>query len=274
MMTREEREFELLKRQVFQREGLECKYYKSNYLKRRLAVRMRATGLTNYYDYCQLLKKDPEEYDRLLDRLTINVSQFLRDPSAFRTLETKVFPEIFKTRHIRVWSAGCANGEEPYTLAMLLKAFSPAGRTFEIMATDIDTNCLARAEQGEYKAAALANLPSRYRDKYFQEQNGRWAVKADLRKYVTFSKGDLTGALPTGPFHLIVCRNVLIYFTRVLQEQLLITFHERLAPGGFLMLGKTEVLLAETRSRYDIIDVGERVYRRREPTEPDKDPGE
>jgi chemotaxis protein methyltransferase CheR len=265
MLTDEERQFEALKEFLHQLGGLDCRCYKTNYLKRRLAVRLRATGHTNYRDYQDLLRRDPTEYDRLLDRLTINVSQFFRDPEAFQAIARSVLPVLVKNRRANIWSAGCANGEEPYSLAMLFNERLPVGKQTRIWATDIDPAVLVRAQAGLYKDASLADVPFMLRQKYLTRQGELWAVDPALKTGISFQRHDLTGEMPTGPFDLIVCRNVMIYFNRQLQETLLRGFHKLLAPEGFLMLGKTEVLLPECRALYRSVDVSERIYQYRAP---------
>jgi len=261
MLKDEERQLEILKKVVFKHGGLDCQYYKENYLKRRLAVRMRATGAETYQEYTQLLQGDPEEYDRLLDRLTINVSHFFRDPATYRTLQRLVLPVLEKRGRARIWSAGCANGEEPYSLAMLFHERMPVGRQTRILATDIDTTCLARAQQGIYKDASVAEVPFLLRQQYLEQREGQWAVRPEIKAGVAFQRLDLTGSMPPGPFDMIVCRNVMIYFNRQLQEHLIREFHRLLLPDGFLVLGKTEVLLAECRCLYTSLDISERIYR-------------
>jgi chemotaxis protein methyltransferase CheR len=274
MLNDEERQFEQLREYLHQIGGLDCRCYKINYLKRRLAVRMRATGLATYREYHELLGRDPTEYDKLLDRLTINVSQFFRDPEAFRALARQVLPILEKKGHANIWSAGCANGEEPYSLAMLFHERMPLGRQSRVLATDIDTVCLARAQTGRYKDASLADVPFLIRQKYLEHQGDLWTVHPEIKAGVAFERHDLTGDMPPGPFDLIVCRNVMIYFNRQLQERLLRAFHRLLLPEGFLVLGKTEVLLPECRTLYRSVDVSERIYQVREPEPAPAPPGD
>lgn len=265
MPTDEDRQFERLKDTIQQHGGLDCRCYKINYLKRRLAVRMRATGLTTYGEYNDLLRRDPKEYDILLDRLTINVSHFFRDLDTFKAVERQVLPELAKRRQIRIWSAGCANGEEPYTLAMLAEECLTVNRRYTILATDIDMGCLMNAQAGVYKETAMQEIPFSYRQKYFENRGESWAVVPKLKTNVSFTRLDLTGRLLPGPYDLIVCRNVMIYFNRQLQERLLKEFHQLLSPDGFLVLGKTEVLLAECRSMFRAVNLHERIYQYQEP---------
>jgi chemotaxis protein methyltransferase CheR len=264
MVSEEERQLELVKDWVLKHGGMDCQYYKSNYIKRRVAVRMRATGRKTYHDYLAWLQQDPEEYGRLMDRLTINVSQFFRDPDTFRALSKHLEQSVGKKRELFFWSAGCANGEEPYSLAMLLNDVLPEGIRYSILATDIDVACLERAREGIYKSNSLVNVPLHLRNRYIRPQGDRWAVAPELRQRITFQRYDLTGRMPAGPFDVVICRNVLIYFNRQLQEKLFKQFHRLLQPRGLLVLGKTEVLLAESRYLFKILDISERIYERKD----------
>jgi chemotaxis protein methyltransferase CheR len=264
ILNDEERYFEALKGYVQWRGGLDCHGYKTNYLKRRLAVRMRATNQMTYQEYFELLRRDSEEYDRLLDRLTINVSHFYRDPEVFEAVGRLVIPSLQKKRTVRIWSAGCANGEEPYSSSILFSEKRTTGRNV-ILATDLDVACLARAQAGVYKENSLQEIPAELRQKYFTQSPAGWAVSPTVKSAVTFARHDFTGEMPPGPFDLIVCRNVLIYFNRQLQVRLLREFHRLLSPEGFLVLGKTEVLLAECRVLYQAVDPSERIYLYRQP---------
>jgi chemotaxis protein methyltransferase CheR len=200
--------------------------------------------------------------------LTINVSHFFRDPTVFSALNRLVMPELSKLPRVQIWSAACANGEEPYSLAMLCEDFKPSFPLYKILATDIDPTVLDRARKGTYKEASIVEVPSRLRQQYLVHEDEAWSVKPELKRRISFERNDLTGKLPSEVFDLIICRNVMIYFNRQLQERLLREFHQRLNPWGFLVLGKTEVMLSETRSLYQVLDVSERIYQRKAPETP------
>lgn len=262
MIYENQDQFEALLQLVLKEKGLDCRQYKICYLKRRINVRMRATQQNTYQAYRKFLERDAEEYDRLLDRLTINVSQFYRDPGVYQQIKQVVLPAWRRNLSVRVWSAGCANGEEPYSLAILLREELPKLCQVKVLATDIDPICLERARKGVYKARALATLPEDFIPRYFRQENDDWVIKPELQRRIDFKRHDLTGPIPGGPFDLVVCRNVLIYFVRALQEKLFREFHRCLAPGGFLILGKTETLLGEMRNKYQTLNIRERIYQR------------
>jgi len=264
MMLQDERHFQNLCQLIFRQVGLDCKQYKVNYLKRRLAVRMRATQKKTYKEYQQLLENNPEEYEWLLDRLTINVSNFFRDPGVYAQMKKLLLPVWQKQATVRVWSAGCANGEEPYSLAIMLREGLPSFCYWEILATDIDPTVLERARIGKYKSETLKTIPPRVKMRYFEQEGEQWVVKPELKRRIKFKINDLTGDLPEGAFDLIVCRNVLIYFVSELQERLFRDFHSHLRPGGYLVLGKTETLVGDVRALYHMIDIRERIYQKKE----------
>ena len=266
-----DREFQELTRKISRDRGFACANYKEKCLRRRIAVRMRAKGVHTYADYARLLDSDSAEYDRLLDALTINVTKLFRNWSVYESIAAHVVPALFQldTRAIRVWSAGCSSGEEPYSLAILLHRYAERhglrGRIgdVQVLGTDIDRGSLEAAARGQFAESAFEETPAELRARYFSPAPP-FAVVPEIREMVRFERRDLLDELPPAPsgFHLITCRNVLIYFDRDSQERLLARFHDALAPGGFLVLGKVETLLGPVRSRFAAVDARERIFRR------------
>ena len=218
-----------------------------------------------------MLDTDATEYDRLIQTLTINVTKFFRNPEAFACVAQKVVPELWTSKSplIRVWSAGCATGEEPYSLAMLFREHALTVRDvrgldrLRIIGSDIDREALAAASRGQYDPAAFLDTAPAVRERYFPQENGKHTVVPEIRNLVAFEQRDLlAGKGPGGRLHLIVCRNVIIYFTRVTQERLFEVFHELLLPGGFLVLGKVETLLGKSRELFAPVSSRDRIYRR------------
>jgi chemotaxis protein methyltransferase CheR len=259
----EEFYFQKVMQLVFRHMGLDCRHYKLAYLKRRMGIRMRATRRLTFEEYAQLLEQDPEEFAILLDRLTINVSHFFRDYNVFKQLSNLVVPRLRQKPPISIWSAGCANGEEPYTLSIMMQEAMPSYLPWEILATDVDPACLERAGRGVYKSQSLAEVPLNLKNRYFSGGEDQWHISPEIKKRVKFQLGDLTGSLPKGPFDLIICRNVLIYFVSELQERLYRNYYNILKPDGFLVLGKTETLLGDVRNLYQVVDLRERIFQKR-----------
>ena len=250
--------------------GFQCSSYKDKCLRRRIAVRIRARGASGCAEYSGMLDRDPREYERLMRSLTVNVTKFFRNWETYSAIEQKVVPALTENgdREIRVWSAGCSSGEEPYSIGILMHkhAATQGGEGLEsvsIVGTDIDTDCLEEADRAVYTEAALGDTPADLRGQYFPQVAGLRTMVPEVRRLVTFEVRDLLHFQP--PFedaHLIVCRNVIIYLERAAQDALFAHFHQTLAPGGFLVLGKVETLLGEARGLFSPVNARERIFRK------------
>jgi chemotaxis protein methyltransferase CheR len=266
-----DRTFQLLLSKIKDDRGLDFKHYHQDLLKRRIALRIRATGINTYSEYLRLLIKNPAEYEKLFEVLCINVSEFFRDPEVWGKVKS-FFQEILclKTnagdKSIRIWSAGCANGEEPYTIAIKLKNILKAdilNFCVEIIATDVDNKSLKLAERGRFPKEAVKNVSEKYLTKYFDLIDGGYCVKDELKKLVTFKYLDLTSQELVENVDVVFCRNVFIYFDRSLQEQLLMKFYKALKTDGCLIMGKSETLVAEAKEIFEEIDFSARLYRKK-----------
>ncbi|MFI5213283.1 MAG: CheR family methyltransferase [Gemmatimonadales bacterium] len=246
-----------------ERRGLSVTSYREPCLRRRLAVRMRARGVHTFGDYASLLERMPEELDLLLDALTINVTKFFRNPETYAVLQERVVPELAaRGGRVSVWSAGSATGEEAYSLAILFAAAAGTSRV-RIDATDLDPGALALSERAEYPASAVEDVPQDLAAWAFRPGGPPFHVADRVRRLVRTVRHDLTrDAAPAPPYHLIVCRNVVIYFDRPTQERLFERFHEALVPGGWLLLGKVETLFGAARALFRTEDARERLFRR------------
>ena len=255
--------------QVERARGLSLRSYKDKCLRRRLAVRMRARGLHTFSEYATLLAHAPEEYDLLVAALAINVTKFFRNPETYDALRRLVVEPLWQRgTPVRVWSAGCASGEEPYSLSLLFheaaghRASAVRGRV-RIDATDLDPGALAELARAEYPLPAVEDLPRPLLERYFSPVPP-YRLDPHVAACVRASLHDLTRqAAPDPPYDLIVCRNVVIYFDRALQERLFERFTDALVPGGFLLLGKVETLFGPARARFDLEEPRERLFRRR-----------
>jgi chemotaxis methyl-accepting protein methylase len=244
--------------------------YKDKCVRRRIAVRMRACGVHTYADYQALLERSPTEYERLRDALTINVTRFYRNADTWNLLRRDLIPRLCAASgEIRVWSAGCSSGEEAYTVAILAaEHLDRAGRSTEldrlvVDATDVDRLSLERAQAARYRPENLAEMPPELVDRYLEPVGPELQVVARVRRRVFVRRVDLNSSpAPRRDYHMVVCRNVLIYFDRPMQERLLQTFTDSLVPGGYLVLGKVETLFGTVRDRLLLVDPRERVYRR------------
>lgn len=268
-LTADDAAFMALTKKIARERGFGCASYKEKCLRRRIAVRMRARAVHTYADYARVLDSEPREYELLLDALTINVTKLFRNWDTFAAIERLVIPPLWERQGaIRVWSAGCASGEEPYSLAVLFHRYATAqdeadrlGRV-SILGTDIDRGSLAAAERAHFGEQAFADTPSDVRSAYFSQEPPYTPIP-EVRAPVRFERRDLLSAPPPGrDLHLITCRNVIIYFDRATQEALFQRFQDALAPGGYLVLGKVETLLGTPRSGFAAVDVRERIFRR------------
>ncbi|MFN2432481.1 MAG: protein-glutamate O-methyltransferase CheR [Gemmatimonadota bacterium] len=248
--------------------GLSLELYRQRGLRRRLDVRVRVNRLEGCGDYLRLLRSDAGERECVTRSLTIPVSRFFRNRESFLALERWVLPLLARGargRPVRAWSAGAAGGEEPYTLAMSWERSTGgiAGPPpLELLATDVDRVSLGRARTGVYDAAALTEVAPRERARWFAPEGDRYRVVERVRAAVRFRRADLAAAPRPRSQDLILCRNVLIYFDRPLQESLTRAFYDALRPGGFLMLGRVEMPCGPARRLFEPVDVRERLFRK------------
>ncbi len=263
-------DFVALTQKISTDRGFRCGSYKERCLRRRIAVRMRAKGVHTYRDYMRVLDSAPGEYEILIDALTINVTKLFRNWDVYEAVARAVIPDVWASRvaPLRVWSAGCASGDEPYSLAALFHRHArehhelPRLRTLEILATDVDPRILEVARRGKYDEPAFSDTPPEFRAAYFSAGVPS-EVTPDLRSLVTFAQHDLLREeAPRRNLQLIVCRNVIIYFDRESQERLFERFVDALAPGGYLVLGKVETLLGSARAALTSVDARSRIFRR------------
>jgi chemotaxis protein methyltransferase CheR len=250
--------------------GFGCASYKDKCLRRRIAVRMRARGVNTYAEYARVLDSDHAEYDKLLDALTINVTKLFRNWETYTVLRQRVVPALWALPDpvLNVWSAGCSSGEEPYSLAALFHEHADrqglgalAERRVRVLGSDIDARSLEAAERGAFEESDFTETPRELRQRYFAP-DAPFTIAPEVRRMVRFERRDLLAeAPPPAPFHLVCCRNVLIYFDRETQERLFQKFRDALAPTGFLVLGKVETLLGAARTRFAAVDGRERIFR-------------
>ncbi len=270
MTATDDAAFAALTRQISRESGLLLDHYKDKCIRRRIAVRMRACGVHSYADYKSLLERSPSEYERLRDTLTINVTRFHRNAETWNLLRRQLIPALCADGdgEIHAWSAGCSSGEEPYTLAMLFAdhldrtARPERLARVSIDATDIDRGSLERARAARYRLEALSEMPAELVQAYFEPRGLECEVADRVRRRVRIHSRDLSFEPIRRDYRLILCRNVVIYFDRPMQEWLFSVFTESLAPGGYLVLGKVETLFGPARDRLQLVDPRERVYRR------------
>lgn len=263
--------FKLLLNNILEDRNLDFRQYNQGVIRRKIGFRMHMNSVTSYLEYARFLRKDPDEYEKLLSALCINVSEFFRDIEVWVTirylLENLINQKKLKNdKSIRLWSAGCASGEEPYSLAMVLKELLKTWLpdfSLEIHATDIDKKCLAAAHAGIYDKNAVKNLEAKHLKNYFIAQSdGNYQVKDEIKKMVKFQYLDLIKQDFIKETDVILCRNVFIYFNRELQLHLLRKFHQSLKAGGYLVKGKAETIINEVSGCFEDVDSNARIYKK------------
>lgn len=233
-------EFEWFVKEAEKRFGLNLSSYKPQRVKRRTELLLRKYNV-DYREYMNMLTKDKKYLDEFMDKMTINVTEFFRNPEKWWELRDEIIPLIAKNSlRMKFWSAGCSSGEEPYSLAILVNELNLSYKT-RILATDIDIGVLGRAQEGVYEERAFVSTPKEYLEKYFEKlPDGRYRIKDSVKKIVEFKRHDLLKDPFEKNFDLIVCRNVVIYFEPEAKNELYRKFAESLKPGGFLFVGNTE----------------------------------
>lgn len=260
------REFQALLEFIKHSRGFDFTGYKSASLMRRISKRMETVKVKTFGDYIDYLEVDPEEFSRLFDTILINVTSFFRDSEAWDYLVQEALPKIIADKPadqpLRVWSAGCASGEEAYTLAVVLTEILGVEQFQErvkVYATDVDEDALTRARQGSYELRDLDPLPAELREKYFELTGSRYTFRADLRRAVIFGRHNLIQDAPISHLDLLVCRNALMYFNAETQSRVLTRFHFALNGKGLLFLGKAEMLLTHA-SLFTPVNLKHRIF--------------
>lgn len=276
-MIADEKQSDIMKilGKVFKERGFDFRQYKETSLERRLQKRLHALNLKSYKDYIVRLSEDPAEYGRLINTILINVTEFFRDPDAFDVIRDKVLPDVIKGKEgntgerpeLKIWSAGCATGEEAYSMAILLNEISgnKAGNFgFSVCGTDISANSLGKAKEAVYRIE-LANgkITDEILDKYFMI-NGCLKVKDAVKSNCFFWSHDLVLDGPLKAMDIVLCRNVAIYFERALQEKIYMDFFAALNEKGYLFLGKAESLIGPAQEKFEVVDKRWKVYKKKE----------
>jgi len=256
-----------LQRSIERLVRIKCSNYKEDYIKRRILSRMRLTNTADYEAYHRYLLANPQEIDLLRNALTINVTKFFRDPEVFEVMRRDVLPDLARRKGtIRIWCAGCATGEEPYSIAILaheLTALHP-DVSVTIYATDIDAVVLQKATTGVYDRKALENLDERQLRKHFiSHDDGTFEVRPHLKDRVRFRKHDLMSGVPIARYlDVVTCRNVTIYFAEKQKNELAHLFHAALAVDGYYIIGKTEYLGREVEHLFAPYNTMQKILRK------------
>ena len=234
-------DYEKLKKDVYALTKIDLNCYKEKQMRRRIDTLITKNKITSYDDYVKLIKSNPEKFEEFVNFLTINVSEFYRNPEQWEVLDKDVFPRLVQKfgKSLKVWSAACSTGDEPYSLVMALSRHVPLSN-IKIIATDIDKQVLDKARMGLYNAKSISSVPEDFKKKYFTQVGGSYQISDEIKKCVEFKEHNLLKDPYPTVCHLIVCRNVVIYFTEEAKDEIYRKFNQSLVKEGVLFIGSTE----------------------------------
>lgn len=245
-------DYEYFKREILALTQIDLNCYKERQMKRRIDSLITKHSITGYDQYVKALKENSQYFEEFINFITINVSEFYRNPEQWKTLDTTVFPELIKKfgRNLRIWSAACSTGDEPYSLVMALSKHLPLNQ-IKIIATDLDKQVIAKAKVGLYNEKSIASVPDEMKRKYFTQVGPSYKIADEIKERVEFREHNLLKDPYINDCHLIVCRNVLIYFTEEARDDVFRKFNKSLVSGGFLFIGSTEQMINHKEIGYE-----------------------
>ncbi|MBR6325808.1 MAG: protein-glutamate O-methyltransferase CheR [Lachnospiraceae bacterium] len=237
-------DYEYFKKEILSMTGIDLNAYKEKQMKRRIDTLISRRGITGYDNYVKALKTNAEIFDEFINYITINVSEFYRNPDQWEYMDKTIFPELISRfgQTLRIWSAACSTGDEPYSLVMALSRHIPLNK-IRIYATDLDKTVIAKAKVGLYDAKSLAGVPADFKKKYFTQVGPSFKISDEIKSRVEFHEHNLLKDPYKKDYHMIVCRNVLIYFTDEAKDEVFRKFYQSIMPGGFLFIGSTEQIV-------------------------------
>ncbi|MBO5371320.1 MAG: protein-glutamate O-methyltransferase CheR [Lachnospiraceae bacterium] len=237
-------DYEKFKKNIYSMTQIDLNSYKEKQMRRRIDTLITKNKCQTYDVYVELIKKDKEKFEQFVNFLTINVSEFYRNPEQWKLLDREVIPELIQKfgKNIKIWSAACSTGDEPYSLVMAFSKHLPLNQ-IKVIATDIDKQVLAAAKVGLYNEKSIAGVPDEFKKKYFTKVGSSYQISNEIKSRVEFKEHNLLkDPYPSG-CHLIVCRNVLIYFTEEAKEDIYKKFNQALTKDGVLFIGSTEQIM-------------------------------
>jgi chemotaxis protein methyltransferase CheR len=243
-------DYEKFKEMIHIMSGINLTFYKEKQMKRRIDSLISKNGFTGYQSYVDALKINANLYNEFINYLTINVSEFYRNPEQWEVLEKEILPGLLsKTNTLRIWSSACSTGDEPYTLVMVLNKFLPLSN-IKILATDIDKGAIEKAKTGVYTSKSVESLPKTYLNKHFTKNGDLYVMNDDVKNCVEFKQFNLLRDQYPINYDLIACRNVLIYFTEEAKVDIYKNFNKALRNGGILFVGSTEQIILSNRYNF------------------------
>lgn len=243
-------EYERFKAQILTKTGIDLSSYKERQMKRRIESMIKRNSKSTFEEYFKLINVDSDRFNEFINYLTINVSEFYRNANQWDILRDSVIPQLLKNQsNLKVWSAACSTGEEPYTIVMVLSNFFPLSK-IKIQAFDIDEEAIDKAKLGIYSEKSITNVPEEFKTKYFTKIGNSYKISDEIKKCVEFKKFNLLKDKYPSGYDLIVCRNVMIYFTEEAKDKMYHNFNEALRPGGVLFVGSTEQIILPAKFKF------------------------
>lgn len=245
-------DYEYLKKAVYDLTKIDLNAYKEKQMKRRIDTLISKNNIKGYDKYIAVLKTDTQRFEEFVNYLTINVSEFYRNPEQWAVMDKDIIPELINKfgKNLKIWSAACSTGDEPYSLVMALSRHIPLNQ-IRILASDIDKQVIAKAKVGLYNAKSIAGVPEDLKRKYFTRIGMSYQISDEIKKRVEFKEHNLLKDAYPKDYHMIVCRNVLIYFTEEAKDEIFRKYYQALAPGGTLFIGSTEQIQNYKEVGYD-----------------------
>lgn len=237
-------DYEYFKKAVYDLTKIDLNAYKEKQMKRRIDTLIGKHKISGYENYVQLLKTNKDRFEEFVNYLTINVSEFYRNPSQWDVMDKEIIPELIRKfgRNLKIWSAACSTGDEPYSLVMALSRHLPLNQ-IKIFATDLDKQVIAKAKVGLYSEKSIAAVPADLKKKYFTKVGLSYQISDEIKSRVEFKEHNLLKDTYPTNYHMIVCRNVLIYFTEEAKDEVFVKFQQSLSKGGILFIGSTEQII-------------------------------
>ncbi len=237
-------DYEYFKKEILKLTTIDLNAYKEKQMKRRIDTLIGKHKIEGYDKYVQALKQEKTLFEEFVNYITINVSEFYRNTEQWEVLDKQIIPELIGKfgKNLKIWSAACSTGDEPYSLVMALSRHIPLNQ-IKIIATDLDKQVIAKAKVGLYNAKSIAGVPEDFKKKYFTQVGPSYKISEEIKSRVEFKEHNLLKDTYPADCHMIVCRNVLIYFTEEAKDEVFVKFQKNLKPGGILFIGSTEQII-------------------------------
>ncbi len=237
-------DYEYFKKEILKLTTIDLNAYKEKQMKRRIDTLISKHKIVGYDKYVQALRQDKELFEEFVNYITINVSEFYRNTDQWDMLDKQIIPELISKfgRNLKIWSAACSTGDEPYSLVMAFSRHIPLNQ-IKIIATDLDKQVIAKAKVGLYNAKSIVGVPEDFKKKYFTQVGPSYKISDEIKSRVEFREHNLLKDTYPSDCNLIVCRNVLIYFTEEAKDEVFVKFQKNLKPGGILFIGSTEQII-------------------------------